>query len=198
MRGRFIVLEGLDGVGKTTLAHAIAERISAVYMREPGGSAVSEQIRNVLKSKEAGVEDNPAAELMLAWAARLYNVPRIIEMLDDGVDVVCDRWVISTVLYQGQSESLIDDILTLHDKLKEDIFPDYTIILETKNKATPDQMVARGAYDHLDERGARLSETVDWKDPFWAEFAENTLYIERDDLTEDVMGIVDAFINPNS
>lgn len=198
MRGRFIVLEGLDGVGKTTLAHAIAERIGAVYMREPGGSAVSEQIRNVLKSKEAGVEDNPAAELMLAWAARLYNVPRIIEMLDDGVDVVCDRWVISTVLYQGQSESLIDDILTLHDKLKEDIFPDYTIILETKNKATPDQMVARGAYDHLDERGARLSETVDWKDPFWAEFAENTLYIERDDLTEDVMGIVDAFINPNS
>lgn len=198
MRGRFIVLEGLDGVGKTTLAHAIAERIGAVYMREPGGSAVSEQIRNVLKSKEVGVEDNPAAELMLAWAARLYNVPRIIEMLDDGVDVVCDRWVISTVLYQGQSESLIDDILTLHDKLKEDIFPDYTIILETKNKATPDQMVARGAYDHLDERGARLSETVDWKDPFWAEFAENTLYIERDDLTEDVMGIVDAFINPNS
>lgn len=198
MRGRFIVLEGLDGVGKTTLAHAIAESIGAVYMREPGGSAVSEQIRNVLKSKEAGVEDNPAAELMLAWAARLYNVPRIIEMLDDGVDVVCDRWVISTVLYQGQSEVLIDDILELHERLKEDIFPDYAIILETKNKASVDQMVARGAYDHLDERGARLSETVDWKDPFWAEFAENTLYIERDDLTEDVMGIVDTFINPNS
>ena len=134
--GRFITLEGGEGAGKSTQARRLAAALGAagfavVATREPGGTAGAEEIRALLV---AGADDrwSPAAEACLVNAARADHVERLIRpALAAGTWVVCDRFVDSTLAYQGAGKGLGDGVLrSLHHLAAADLWPDLTLVLD--------------------------------------------------------------------
>ena len=135
MSGRFITLEGGEGVGKSTqiraLAAALAERgIEVVATREPGGSAGAEAVRTLLME---GNDDrwDARSEALLFAAARADHVARTIRpALDRGAWVLCDRFIDSSRAYQGGGGGITDaDILALHAFGSLGLMPDRTFLL---------------------------------------------------------------------
>lgn len=146
MRGRFIVLEGGDGAGKTTLARALTAALAeagraVVATREPGGTRAGMALRTLLLAED-GPGFTPDAELLLMTAARVQHVREIIEpALARGAMVVCDRFIGSTLAYQGHGSGLdAARILALHRDFVGDLWPDATLLLDLP----PDLALARG------------------------------------------------------
>ena len=140
--GRFITLEGGEGVGKSTqrglLADALRARgLTVLETREPGGSPGAEAIRELLLHT-AGDSWEPAAEALLFAAARSDHVARVIRpALERGEWVICDRFVDSSRAYQGVSHGLSDaDLMTLHRIGSDGFLPDRTLLLELDATAT--------------------------------------------------------------
>ncbi|MEO5365549.1 MAG: dTMP kinase [Magnetococcus sp. WYHC-3] len=134
--GRFITLEGGEGVGKSTQVRALAQwlgqrGIDALVTREPGGCAVAEGIRTLLVSGAPG-DLSPEGELLLVLAARLEHVRRVIQpALAAGRWVLCDRFVDSTRCYQGHAGAVpLSRIDALHQEFLGDFAPHRTLILD--------------------------------------------------------------------
>lgn len=136
MKGRFVTLEGGEGVGKSTQAKALATALRArgldvVETREPGGSPGAEAIRKLLL--EGDVDRwTPAQEALLFAAARSNHVTqRIKPALDHGRWVICDRFIDSSLAYQGAAGQLgMSDILQLHKIGSGGLLPCRTLVLE--------------------------------------------------------------------
>lgn len=133
--GRFVSLEGGEGVGKSTQATALTEALRArglevVQTREPGGSEGAEAIRRLLLQGE-GDRWGARAEALLFAAARADHVSRVIRpALARGAWVVSDRFLDSSLAYQGGADGLgIDAIRALHDIGSEGLLPDRTLLL---------------------------------------------------------------------
>jgi len=136
MRGRFITLEGSEGVGKTTNMDFIADRLTArgiafVRTREPGGTPVAERIRAILLDAASEPID-PEAELLLVFAARAQHIAAVIRpALDAGKWVLCDRFTDATYAYQGGGRGLPRDrIASLETAVQGALQPDLTIYLD--------------------------------------------------------------------
>ena len=135
-RGRFIVLEGGEGAGKSTQAPVIRDWLQSrgrevVLTREPGGSPLAEAIRGlVLGDWEEGV--SAVTELLLIFAARAAHLhARIEPSLAAGTDVVCDRFVDASYAYQGAGRGLgADTIRSLERIVVGDLRPDLVIVLD--------------------------------------------------------------------
>lgn len=146
MAGRFITLEGGEGVGKSTQLKALAEAIATrghevVITREPGGSEGAEAIRTLLM--QGGEEKWSArAEALLFGAGRADHVEKLIRpALKRGDWVLCDRFIDSSRAYQGGAGGLSDnDVMTLHQISSEGLLPDRTLVL-----TLPDSEAARRA-----------------------------------------------------
>ncbi len=116
MKGKFITLEGCEGVGKTTQLKKLKlffeeNGISAVFTREPGGTEISEQIRNVILDKN-NTDMDDITELMLYVAARRQHVvQKIMPHIKNGDIVVCDRFIDSTLAYQGYARGLDKELI---------------------------------------------------------------------------------------
>jgi dTMP kinase len=130
----FISLEGLDGSGKTTQAQLLGERLEAegtevVLTREPGGTPLGEEIRELLLH---GGHVAPWAEAALYAASRAQHVEQLIRpALERGATVICDRFVDSSVAYQGIARGLgLERVLALNLAAVEGLMPDFTILLE--------------------------------------------------------------------
>lgn len=135
-RGRFISLEGGEGVGKSTQLRLLADSLRGrgdvvVTTREPGGTPGAEAIRAMLLDP-SGHGWGPRAEALLFAAARADHVDRLIRpALDRGEWVLTDRYLDSTRAYQGGGSGLNDaDLLTLHRIGSEGLLPDRTVLLE--------------------------------------------------------------------
>ncbi|MFA9462089.1 dTMP kinase [Thiohalorhabdus methylotrophus] len=134
-RGRFITVEGIDGAGKTTSVTHLTERlrgegIEVVPTREPGGTALAESIRGLLKE---GVEDEAPTEdteTLLMFAARAQHLDRLIRpALEAGQWVVCDRFTDATYAYQGGGRGVPDErIRVLEDWVHRGFQPDRTLL----------------------------------------------------------------------
>ena len=151
MSGRFITLEGGEGVGKSTqiraLAAALAARgIEAVATREPGGSAGAEAIRALLME---GKDDrwDARSEALLFAAARADHVARTIRpALARGAWVICDRFVDSSRAYQGGGGGITDaDILALHRFGSQGLLPDRTFLLRVSSDEAARRLAVRDA-----------------------------------------------------
>ncbi len=159
MRGRFITLEGGEGVGKSTQIRQLAEALRAldlnvVTTREPGGTEGAEAIRGLLL---AGGQDrwNDATEALLFAAARADHVAKLIRpAIDRGDWVICDRFVDSTRAYQGGAGGMADvDILNLHRIGSGGLLPDRTLILDLPVEEGARRAKARSA--DADRMGAK-------------------------------------------
>jgi dTMP kinase len=136
MSGLFITFEGIDGCGKSTQRDLLAEELKrrgldVLVTREPGGTAIGEDIRKILVS-EASVHIAPTTELLLYVAARAQHVAESIRpALEAGRIVVSDRYTDSTVAFQGYGRGLdLEMIATLNKFATADLKPDLTIVFD--------------------------------------------------------------------
>ena len=167
-RGRFIAFEGGEGAGKSTQARLLADALAArgidcVVTREPGGTPGAEAIRALLLDP-ALPQWEPAAEAMLFAAARSDHVAHLIEpALAAGSWVICDRFVDSSLAYQGGAGGLGEAaIRALHRVGSYGLLPDLTMLLETDPQTTAARIQARdgGVADKIGGRGAAFHEDV--------------------------------------
>lgn len=135
MNGKFITLEGCEGVGKSTQLRLLSEyleasRIEALFTREPGGTAVAEELRRILLAKDMPV--SPLVEAMLFASARVDNIDRVIlPALDAGKLVICDRYLDSSLAYQGEARGLgFQKVLELNSYAVERCMPDCTVFID--------------------------------------------------------------------
>jgi dTMP kinase len=148
-----ISVEGVDGAGKTTLVAGLAEALDAVVLREPGGTAVSERIRAVLT--DPALEIHPRAEALLYAAARAQLVAEQLRpLLDSGRTVVLDRFVDSSLAYQGAARGLgVEEVRALNAFGTGDLEPDRTLLLRVDPAVARARISDRTA-DRLEREGA--------------------------------------------
>lgn len=134
----FITFEGGEGSGKSTAIKTLVERLGAegydiVLTREPGGTRISEQIREVILNK-ANTEMDPMTEALLYAASRRQHVvEKVRPALEAGKLVLCDRYLDSSLAYQGGARNLgIDNILEVNKHAIEGLFPDLTFFFDLK------------------------------------------------------------------
>ena len=145
MRGRLITIEGLDGAGKTTLCQGLAEALpGARLLREPGGVELSERIRELVK--DPALEVDPRAEALLYAAARAQLVASLVRpLLDDGTTVLLDRFVDSSLAYQGAGRGLgVEAVRAINDFGTGGLVPDLTLLLRLDPAAGRARQADRG------------------------------------------------------
>ena len=134
-QGLFITMEGPDGSGKSTQIDAIKRFFedrgeSVVLTREPGGTQISEKIRALLLDRENS-EMNPMAEALLYAASRAQLVAQVIKpALDSGTHVICDRFVDSSIAYQGYGRDLGDSVAVINAYAVNGCMPDATFLMK--------------------------------------------------------------------
>ena len=142
---RFITFEGGEGCGKSTVLKAIKERlesegVSVVLTREPGGTPIAEQIRNVILDKGNTAMDGRTEALLYAASRRQHLVEKIWPALQEGKTVLCDRYLDSSLAYQGGARGLgIDEVLSINLFATEGTYPDLTLLFDLE----PEQGLAR-------------------------------------------------------
>ncbi|MEA2299730.1 MAG: dTMP kinase [Solirubrobacteraceae bacterium] len=155
-RGRLITIEGIDGSGKTTLAAglhaALAARVGEVeLLREPGGVVASERVRELVKDPSVVLSDR--AEALLYAAARAQLVAeRLIPLLEQGTWVVLDRFVDSSLAYQGAGRELgVEAVRTINELATGGLTPDRTLLLRVAPAVGRGRLASRGdAPDRLE------------------------------------------------
>ena len=158
MTGKFITFEGIDGSGKTTQINLLEEKlsqqgISTLILREPGGTKLSEKIREILLDRE-NINLSPSVESLLFVAARAQLMAEQIKpSLERNQFVICDRYADSTVAYQGYGRGLNVEYLEELNKFATDsIQPDITIILDVDPEKAAIRM-ASDVPDRLESTG---------------------------------------------
>jgi len=159
MGGLFVTFEGIDRSGKTTQAALLLEALGeeAVGVREPGGTPVGERVRELLKDPRASL--SARGEALLFAAARAELVSAVIRpALDAGRVVVCDRFLDSSLAYQGVGRGLgVDEIERINRFATAGLEPDLTLLLDMD----PGGAAARGGEaDRFEREGAELQERV--------------------------------------
>lgn len=154
MRGKFITIEGTEGVGKTTNIQFIQDwmdrkKLTYGCTREPGGTPLAEQVRELLLAPREESVCN-TAELLMVFAARAQHLNQVIEpMLAEGAWVLCDRFTDATYAYQGAGRHMRDDLIRdLELMVQGSLQPDLTLILDipvqiglarASERSTPDR-----------------------------------------------------------
>ncbi len=137
MIGKLITFEGIDGSGKSTQIKLISDKLNKlgienIIIREPGGTKVSEKIRDILLDNKNLINKFTETLLFLSSRSQLVN-EIIIPALNEGVYVLCDRYIDSTVAYQGYGRGIdISQINILNDLAVNKIHPDLTFIFDIK------------------------------------------------------------------
>jgi dTMP kinase len=145
-KGLFITIEGPEGAGKTTiigmLATALMERgMKVIVTREPGGIPIAEQIREVILNKENTAMDARTEALLYAAARRQHLVEKVLPHLQEGSIVLCDRFIDSSLAYQGYARGLgIDEVYSINHFAIEGKMPDTTFYFDIDPKMGLDRI----------------------------------------------------------
>lgn len=165
-KGLFITVEGVEGVGKSTNLACIAERLEAaginvVLTREPGGTPLAEDIRQLLLAPRAEKVANET-ELLMMFAARAQHIAEVIlPALNNGSWVLCDRFTDATYAYQGGGRQLaIEKIAILEQLVQGDLRPDCTFLLDAPIEIGMARARKRAALDRFEQEQLSFFERV--------------------------------------
>ncbi|WP_323844445.1 dTMP kinase [Microbulbifer magnicolonia] len=155
-RGKFITLEGVEGVGKSTNLQFVTDwlrkqGVAFVQTREPGGTPLAEQLRELLLSKREEVVD-PTAELLMVFAARAQHLAQVImPALERGDWVICDRFTDATYAYQGGGRQLDRSLIALLEQtVQGDLRPDRILLLDLDPDVGLQRAARTGAADRFE------------------------------------------------
>ena len=141
----FITFEGGEGAGKSTAIKRIVEKLTSegyeiVLTREPGGTPIAEEIRNVILDKKNTAMDPRTEALLYTASRRQHLVEKVIPALKEGKLVLCDRFIDSSLAYQGGAREIgIDNVYNMNLFATEGMLPDLTILFDIK----PEEGLAR-------------------------------------------------------
>lgn len=164
-KGLFITLEGGEGSGKTSLAltlqkHLEAQGLEVMLTREPGGVSVAENIRSVIMSEDM---DNTTEALLFAAARREHLVKKVLPALEKGSIVICDRFVHSSLVYQGHVGGLgMEMVFDLNQFAIGELMPDVTLYLDLPAEVGIERIGANPAREvnRFDEKVMAFHENV--------------------------------------
>lgn len=159
MHAKFIVIEGLEGAGKTTARDCIVEQLreqgisDIVFTREPGGTPLAEKLRDLIKQGLEGEKITDKAELLMLYAARVQLVETVIKpALARGAWVVGDRHDLSSQAYQGGGRGIDQQLMqTLRDAVLGDFRPHLTLYLDVIPEIGLERARARGELDRIEQ-----------------------------------------------
>lgn len=152
----FITFEGPDGSGKTTISKRVHEKLDelgykTIYTREPGGIGISEDIRNIILDVDNINMDIRTEALLYAAARRQHLVEKIIPALEDNTIVICDRFIDSSLAYQGYAREIgIEEVLKINEFAIEGKLPDITLFLDISAEEGLNRIKDRSFKDRLD------------------------------------------------
>jgi dTMP kinase len=194
--GRFVVFEGGEGSGKSTQARLLAERWGADFTFEPGGTEVGARLRQILLDPDTGDLD-PRAEALLMAADRAHHVAtRIRPALLRGRDVVCDRFVGSSLAYQGYGRGLgVDEVAALSAFATDGLVPDLVVLLVVSPETAAQRLAAEGDPDRMESAGDEFHRTVaDGYAALAAADPERWVVIDGEGTVDEVLARVDAVL----
>jgi dTMP kinase len=164
--GKFLTIEGTEGVGKTTnmtFVQSFLEKkgIDLLVTREPGGTPLAEELRELLLAKRDEVVD-PTAELLMVFAARAQHLHQVIRpALEQGKWVLCDRFTDATYAYQGGGRGLsLDTIAKLEQLVQGELRPDMTFILDIDVELGLERAGRRGELDRFETEAVSFFDRV--------------------------------------
>lgn len=155
-KGIFITFEGNDGAGKTTVCKAIYKKLleqgyDVIYTREPGGSQISEKIRDILLNTHNQSMDPRTEALLYAASRRQHLVEKILPALVKKQIVLCDRFIDSSLAYQGYARKIgMSSIWSINQFAIDGHMPDRTIFLSVSIETGQKRMDIRGEKNRLD------------------------------------------------
>ena len=204
MTGRFIAVEGADGTGKSTQARLLAERLGALFTREPGGTPLGEQIRDLVLDP-AGEAPVDRAEALLMAAARAQHVDLVVApALAAGRDVVSDRYVASSIAYQGHGRGLgAGSVAEVNEFATGGLAPDLVVLIEVSAPVASSRLGddREGELDRIEQAGDDLQGVV--ADAYRAMATadpDRWVIIDGDGTVDEVAarvaGTVDDWLNP--
>ena len=163
--GRFLSLEGVEGVGKTTnlafiVEYLVSRGVDVVQTREPGGTLAGEKIRSVLLNPELHMD--PRTELLLMYASRAQLVKETIKpALQQGRWVVADRFNDASFAYQGGGRQLgFDTVATIDHWVLQGFLPDCTLFLDLDAETGMQRLASRGSKDRIEREPLAFFNTV--------------------------------------
>jgi dTMP kinase len=166
MRGFFIVFEGADGCGKSTQARFLAEHLESLGLdvlrtREPGGCPVAEEIREILLSKDEKKME-AVTEAMLYAAARAEHVRQVIKpAIENGRLVLCDRYLLSSLAYQGYGRQLgVETVRKINEHAVDGCLPDVTVFISVPPEYAFKRMNEQKVHDRLEREEMPFHERV--------------------------------------
>ncbi len=166
MKGYFITFEGPDGSGKTTVATEVCKRLSSlgyevVHTREPGGIAISEDIRNIILDPKNTMMDAKTEALLYAASRRQHLVEKVFPAVKEGKIVICERFLDSSLAYQGYGRQLgFDEVLSINLFAIDNTYPDMTIYLDVDEEIGLSRLSDREFKDRLDQESVDFHHRV--------------------------------------
>lgn len=196
--GKFISIEGPDGAGKTSVVQALVAKLQAegvtdiVTTREPGGIKIAEQIRQVILDVDNTEMDARTEALLFAASRRQHLVEKILPALEAGKLVFCDRFVDSSLAYQGRARNIETDLIwEINQFAIEDHLPDLTILIDVPAEVGLERIYqAKGQrqFDRLDQEDVSFHNLV--RDAFLS-FEKETERIVLVDGTQSVEAVTE-------
>lgn len=156
-QGKFITIEGIDGCGKTTVTALLVKQLinegyDVVHTREPGGIDIAEQIRSVILDPSNTTMDARTEALLYAASRRQHLVEKVIPSLYAGKLVICERFLDSSLAYQGVARGIgMEAIWKINEFAIESHMPDITLLLDVDVQTAMSRMADRQGKDRLDQ-----------------------------------------------
>ncbi len=194
MDSKFIVIEGLEGAGKTTARDTVVDELrqhgiqDIIFTREPGGTPLAEKLRELIKQGIEGESLTDKAEVLMLYAARIQLVENVIKpALARGAWVVGDRHDLSSQAYQGGGRGIDTALMTsLRDTVLGDFYPDFTLYLDLPPEVGLQRARERGALDRIEQESLEFFKRTRKR---YLDLADADERIETIDASQDIAAV---------